>query len=32
MSGVEVPRIAEGQIRKVWLFSEDQAIEDVFWG
>lgn len=32
MSGVDVLRVAGGQIREVWLFSEDQAAEDAFWG
>ncbi|WP_200843552.1 nuclear transport factor 2 family protein [Pantoea sp. 18069] len=32
MSGVDVLRIADGRIREVWLFSEDQAAEDAFWG
>jgi len=33
MSGVDVLRIdGEGRICEVWLFSEDQAAEDAFWG
>lgn len=32
MSGVDMLRIADGRIREVWLFSEDQAAEDAFWG
>jgi len=28
---VDLLRIADGQIREVWLFSEDQAAEDAFW-
>ena len=32
MSGVDVLRIADGRIPEVWLFSEDQAAEDAFWG
>lgn len=32
MSGVDVLRVADGKIREVWLFSEDQAAEDAFWG
>ena len=32
MSGVDLLRIADGKIREVWLFSEDQAAEDAFWG
>ena len=32
MSGVDVLRIEDGRICEVWLFSEDQAAEDAFWG
>lgn len=32
MSGVDVLRVADGRIREVWLFSEDQTAEDAFWG
>lgn len=32
MSGVDVLRIDGGRICEVWLFSEDQAAEDAFWG
>lgn len=32
MSGVDILRIADERIREVWLFSEDQAAEDAFWG
>ncbi|MER9316256.1 ester cyclase [Mesorhizobium sp. M0659] len=32
MSGIDVLRIEAGKIREVWLFSEDQAQEDAFWG
>lgn len=32
MSGVDMLRIEGGRIREVWLFSEDQAAEDAFWG
>lgn len=30
--GVDVFRVADGQIAEVWLISEDQAAEDRFWG
>ncbi|MET3925878.1 nuclear transport factor 2 family protein [Devosia sp. 2618] len=32
MNGVDLLRVADGQIAEVWLFSEDQAAEDAFWG
>ncbi len=32
MSGIDLLRIADGHIREVWLFSEDQPAEDAFWG
>lgn len=32
MAGVDLLRIADGRIREVWLFSEDQPAEDAFWG
>ena len=32
MAGVDVIRIAEGQVAEVWLFSADQPAEDAFWG
>jgi len=32
MSGVDVLRIDGRRICEVWLFSEDQAAEDAFWG
>jgi ketosteroid isomerase-like protein len=32
MSGVDLLRVADGRIREVWLFSEDQTAEDAFWG
>lgn len=32
MSGVDVLRIDAGRICEAWLFSEDQAAEDAFWG
>jgi hypothetical protein len=32
MVGLDVLRVEDGLIREVWLFSEDQAAEDAFWG
>lgn len=32
MNGVDLFEVAGGKITKVWLFSEDQAAEDAFWG
>ncbi|MCX4783614.1 nuclear transport factor 2 family protein [Streptomyces sp. NBC_01264] len=32
MSGVDLMRIEEDRITEVWLFSQDQAAEDLFWG
>ncbi|KKC39700.1 ketosteroid isomerase [Devosia epidermidihirudinis] len=32
MNGVDLLRVAGGQIAEVWLFSEDQPAEDAFWG
>lgn len=32
MAGIDLLRIEAGQIAEVWLFSEDQAAEDAFWG
>lgn len=32
MQGVDLLTITDGQIREVHLFSEDQALEDSFWG
>lgn len=32
MSGVDVMRIENGKIQEVYLFSQDQAAEDAFWG
>ena len=32
MSGVDVMTVSNGQIKEVWLYSEDQAAEDAFWG
>ena len=31
MNGVDLIRVEGGKIREVWLFSGDQAAEDVFW-
>ncbi|MCB5164621.1 nuclear transport factor 2 family protein [Streptomyces bambusae] len=31
MSGADLMRIEGGRISEVWLFSRDQAAEDVFW-
>lgn len=32
MNGVDLFRVENGKIVEVWLFSADQAAEDVFWG
>lgn len=32
MDGVDLLRVADGQIVEVWLFSGDQKAEDDFWG
>lgn len=32
MTGVDLLRVEAGKIVEVWLFSEDQAAEDAFWG
>lgn len=32
MAGVDLLKIQNGQIKEVWLFSEDQEAENVFWG
>ena len=32
MSGIDLLRLKGGKIAEVWLFSEDQAAEDRFWG
>ena len=32
MDGVDVLRIKDGTIVEAWLFSNDQAAEDAFWG
>ena len=30
--GVDIFRVEDGRIAEVWLISEDQAAEDLFWG
>ncbi len=32
MNGVDLMRIENGKIKEVYLFSQDQAAEDAFWG
>lgn len=32
MNGVDVMKVAGGKIKEVYLFSQDQAAEDAFWG
>lgn len=32
MNGVDLFEVVNGKIVQVWLFSEDQAAEDEFWG
>lgn len=32
MNGIDLFRMEDGKIKKVWLFSSDQALEDAFWG
>ena len=32
MNGVDLFEVVNGKIVQVWLFSENQAAEDVFWG
>ena len=32
MNGVDILTIKDGQIVEAWLYSEDQAAEDAFWG
>lgn len=32
MTGVDLFRLADDRIAEVWLFSEDQPVEDAFWG
>jgi uncharacterized protein len=31
MPGIDVMRIQDGKIAEMWLISEDQATEDIFW-
>lgn len=32
MNGVDLFEVVNGKIVQVWLFSDDQAAEDIFWG
>lgn len=32
MTGVDLFEVVDGKIVQVWLFSEDQTVEDTFWG
>jgi hypothetical protein len=32
MDGVDLLRITDGKITEMWLFSDDPAAEDIFWG
>ena len=32
MAGIDLFEVREGKITGVWLFSDDQEIEDTFWG
>jgi uncharacterized protein len=32
MIGLDLFKVKEGKIREVWLFSDDQEVEDTFWG
>ncbi|HSD56209.1 MAG TPA: hypothetical protein VLA92_03585 [Candidatus Saccharimonadales bacterium] len=32
MRGIDVYRVKNGKIAKVWLFPEDSNAEDAFWG
>lgn len=32
MSGIDLFKVEAGKITEVWLFSEDQENEDIFWG
>ena len=32
MLGVDILTIKDGQISEAWLYSENQAAEDAFWG
>jgi ketosteroid isomerase-like protein len=32
MTGIDLFEVREGKITGVWLFSDDQEVEDTFWG
>jgi len=32
LHGVDVFRVVDDRVAEVWLISEDQSVEDVFWG
>ncbi|HEX8015247.1 MAG TPA: nuclear transport factor 2 family protein [Flavobacterium sp.] len=32
MSGIDLFKVEKGKITDIWLFSDDQNIEDIFWG
>lgn len=32
MTGIDLFEVVNGKIQNVWLFSDDQAVEDQFWG
>ena len=32
MDGIDLFEVSEGKIAGVWLFSDDQEVEDTFWG
>jgi len=32
MNGIDLFEVVDGKIVQVWLFSEDQDAEDIFWG
>lgn len=32
MNGIDLFEVVDGKIVQVWLFSEDQAVENEFWG
>ncbi|MCH5685225.1 ester cyclase [Niabella sp. W65] len=32
MPGIDLFKVKEGKITEVWLFSDDQNAEDIFWG
>lgn len=31
MNGIDLFRIADGKIQEIWLFSSDQAAENIYW-